>query len=70
VPVAAYAQMTGDQSVEISLTGLVISEDGKKVVKVTGQGTDALELGNELARKAIAQGADEILRLTTANWLP
>jgi hydroxymethylbilane synthase len=64
VPVAAYA-MTGDQSSVIGLTGLVISEDGKKVVKVTGQGIDALELGNELAQKAIQQGADEILKLVT-----
>ena len=66
VPVAAYA-MTSDQSSVISLTGLVISEDGKKVVKVTGQGIDALELGNELAQKAIRQGADEILKLVTMN---
>lgn len=64
VPVAAYA-MTSDQSSVIGLTGLVISEDGKKVVKVTGQGIDALELGNELAQKAIQQGADEILKLVT-----
>lgn len=66
VPVAAYA-MTSDQSSAISLTGLVISEDGKKVVKVTGQGIDALELGNELAQKAIQQGADEILKLVTMH---
>jgi len=66
VPVAAYA-MTSDQSSVISLTGLVISEDGKKVVKVTGQGIDALELGNKLAQKAIQQGADEILKLVTIH---
>ena len=66
VPVAAYA-MTSDQSSVISLTGLVISEDGKKVVKVTGQGIDALELGNKLAQKAIQQGADEILKLVTVH---
>ena len=66
VPVAAYA-MTTDQSSVISLTGLVISEDGKKAVKVTGQGMDALELGNELAQKAIQQGAEEILKLVTIH---
>jgi hydroxymethylbilane synthase len=66
VPVAAYA-VINEQSSVISLTGLVISEDGKKAVKVTGQGMDALELGNELSRKAIQQGADEILKLTTVN---
>ena len=66
VPVAAYA-VTREQSSVISLTGLVISEDGKKVVKVKGQGKDASQLGNELAQQAIAQGADEILRLTTVH---
>jgi len=71
VPVAAYA-VTSDQpalsevegSSVIRLTGLVISEDGKKVVKVIGQGIDPIQLGNELAQKAIQQGADEILKLT------
>ena len=64
VPVAAYAVINKQSSV-ISLIGLVISEDGKKVVKVTGQGIDAFELGNELSRKAIQQGANEILKLIT-----
>jgi len=78
VPVAAYATvesgvLTGkavskDQTSKvIKLTGLVISEDGKKVVKVTGHGIDALQLGNELAQRAIQQGADEILKLPTAH---
>lgn len=67
VPVAAYARMIGEQRVEISLTGLVISEDGKTVVKVTGQGGNALQLGNELAQQAIEQGADEILKLVTVH---
>jgi len=66
VPVAAYA-VINEQSSLISLTGLVISEEGEKVVKVTGQSMDALELGNELSRKAIQQGADEILKLTTVH---
>jgi hydroxymethylbilane synthase len=66
VPVAAYA-VTSDQSSVISLVGLVISEDGRKVVKVTGQGVDALKLGNDLAQQAIAQGADQILKLITAH---
>ena len=66
VPVAAYA-VINEQSSVISLTGLVISEDGKRVVKIIGQGMDALELGNELSRKAIQQGADEILKLTAVH---
>ena len=57
VPVAAYAEGG------ISLTGLVISEDGKKAIKVKGEGADALQLGNELAQTAISQGAHEILGL-------
>lgn len=61
VPVAAYATVSSSQSSVISLTGLVISEDGTKGVKVTGQGVDPLELGRELAQQAIAQGAKEIL---------
>jgi len=67
VPVAAYAQMIGGQRLEIGLTGLVISADGKKAVKLTGQGTDAPQLGNELAQQAIAQGASEILKLVTVH---
>ena len=64
VPVAAYAAAISDQLSAFSLTGLVISEDGGKAIKVTGEGTDALALGKELARKAISQGADEILALS------
>ena len=63
VPVAAYATVKGQTPRVINLTGLVISEDGKKVVKIAGEGTDPLQLGNELAQRAIAQGAAEILKL-------
>ncbi len=66
VPVAAYA-VINDQSSVISLTGSVVSLDGKLTIKVTGQGTDALQLGNELAQKAIQQGAGEILQLITVH---
>ena len=55
------------QASVISLMGLVISEDGKKAVKLKRQGTDALQLGNELAQKAIQQGADEILKPITVH---
>ena len=68
VPVAAYAEFRNQNSkFRIKLTGLVISEDGKMVVKVTGEGQEALELGKQLADQAIAQGADKILKL---NMLP
>jgi hydroxymethylbilane synthase len=62
VPVAAYA-VTSEQSAVIRLTGLVISEDGKHIVKVAGQGADALQLGSDLASQAVSQGASEILAL-------
>lgn len=65
VPVAAYAE--GSVRFQVSglkLTGLVISEDGRQAIRVTGEGTGALQLGNELAEKAMAQGANEILALS------
>ena len=63
VPVAAYAAGSGQQSA-ISLTGLVASVDGKKLIKVTGEGSEPKELGYRLAKEAIDQGANEILALT------
>lgn len=62
VPVAAYAVIS-DQSSVIGLRGLVASPDGKQIIKVIGEGNNPLELGNELAQHAIAQGAGEILAL-------
>jgi len=58
VPVAAYAEADAQG---INLTGLVISEDGRKAIHVNRIGTDANLLGTELAYRAIAQGANEIL---------
>ncbi len=62
VPVGAYA-VVDNQLSAISLKGLVASVDGKKLIKVAGEGTDAIELGNRLAQEAIAKGAGEILGL-------
>ena len=64
VPVAAYAVVT---SLSINLTGLVASVDGKKLIKVTGDGSDPKELGEQLAQEAIAKGANEILALTAES---
>ena len=61
IPVAAYAIVNHG----INLTGLVASPDGKQMIKVSGQGVDPLHVGNELAQQAIAQGANEILKLTS-----
>jgi len=61
VPVAAYAQV---ENQTISLTGLVISIDGAKAIHVKRAGADAQLLGTELAHRAIAQGAHEILAVS------
>lgn len=62
VPVAAFAAVS-KQQLAISLTGLVVSIDGKKLIKVTGKGSNPQELGKRLAQKAISQGSDKILTL-------
>ncbi len=68
VPVAAYAQTADrERQTVILLTGLVISPDGRQAVKVTGQDSDAAQLGWKLAQQAIAQGADKILKLITVH---
>jgi hydroxymethylbilane synthase len=59
-PVAAYA-ISNPQSL-ISMTGRVASPDGCRVIRVSGVGADPIALGAELARKALAQGAGEILK--------
>lgn len=64
VPVAAFAEC---QVSGVGLTGLVISEDGKQAIKVTGKGIDALKLGHRLALQAISQGANEILAARVAK---
>lgn len=60
VPVAAYAQV---EDLAITLTGLVLSEDGRKAIQVKRTGADAQLLGTELACRAIAQGANAMLAL-------
>lgn len=61
VPVAAYAEVASQTS-KITLTGLVSSLDGKKSIRVSGEGIDAVELGKKLAEEALAQGAAKILQ--------
>jgi hydroxymethylbilane synthase len=64
VPVAAYAEtIVMPQMSAVHLTGLVISPDGEKAIRVTGEGRKPLMLGNEMAQRAISQGAGEILTL-------
>jgi len=57
-PVAAWAKTTGEH--EVRMIGLVASVDGRDVVRVEGSG-DPDEVGERLAREALASGANEIL---------
>ncbi len=68
LPVAAYGQSSviRDQF-SVALTGLVIPTDGRTVIRVTGKGTDPLELGARLAAEALARGAADILSVERAN---
>lgn len=60
VPIGAYALVDGEQ---VHLRGLVGAVDGSEILRdeVTGPVNDAEELGIELAKKLLAQGADKIL---------
>ena len=70
VPVAAFGQVADAQKPEVSLTGLVISPDGKQAIKVNGQGMDPAQLGLDLAQHAIAQGASSILARIGVHTTP
>ena len=57
-PVAAHAGQVGTEAVH--LVGLVLSPDGREIVRVEGEGA-AEDVGERLAREALAAGADRIL---------
>lgn len=61
VPIAGYATLSGDT---LSLTGVVASLDGAKVIKLTqtAKSKDALALGRQVAEALKVQGADIILQ--------
>lgn len=58
-PVATYAQAV---TTSLHLDGLVASTDGHRVIRVSGEGVDPIALGEAMARQALAQGAEELLR--------
>ncbi len=60
-PVAAFAEITRHSSL-VSLTGLVASIDGQQVIRLSGEGTDPVEVGSQLAQQALAQGAAELIK--------
>jgi len=61
VPIGVNTTIEGDS---LTLTGLVASLDGQRVVKdsLTGAAADAEQLGTELAQRLRKQGAHEILQ--------
>jgi len=60
IPVACFGKIDKNQ---LSLTGLVASEDGTEVIKeqTTGAPKDALKMGIELAETLLGRGAKQIL---------
>ena len=60
VPLGAYALREGDN---INMTGFVASVDGRQMLResVTGSVDNAETVGQELAAKLVARGADKIL---------
>jgi hydroxymethylbilane synthase len=60
LPVAGYA--TWEQQ-QVCLTGLVASPTGKPVIKETEIGNDPEEVGRQLAKKLMEQGAKDILAM-------
>jgi hydroxymethylbilane synthase len=58
-PIAAHA--TAQDNTGLQLNGLVAAVDGSRVIRVGGAGSDPQQLGVELARQALAQGAGALL---------
>jgi hydroxymethylbilane synthase len=58
LPVAAYASLDRD---EITLTGVVASQDGSRLIRLQASGGDPSSLGLALARQALDQGAGKLL---------
>jgi hydroxymethylbilane synthase len=59
LPVGAYAEEVDGKTI---LTGAVISEDGKRSVRLTAAGGEPLKLGERLAELVLERGAGEILK--------
>jgi len=58
IPVGAYAEI---KEGVIIMQGLVAETNGTHVIRVSGQGEEPQTLGKQLAKKAMAQGAREVL---------
>lgn len=66
VPIGVNTDLDGDK---LTLTGIVASVDGKKIVQdtVAGAASEAEQIGIQLAQKLRQQGASEILAEITAQ---
>ena len=58
VPVGAYARVENET---IMINGLVAAVDGSHLIEVIEQGENPQTVGKQLAKKALAQGAAEVL---------
>jgi len=57
-PVGAFARLDGSR---VKLTGRVSALDGRRVVDVAGEGADPAELAARLARRALGEGAAQLM---------
>jgi hydroxymethylbilane synthase len=65
-PIAAHARIGADR---LTLVGLVAEPDGSRLLRdsISGSASEAQSLGEELAERVLASGADDLLqRLRTA----
>lgn len=61
-PVAAYAQTQDSRfKFQVSMVGSIVSIDGRRAIRVSGEDQDPNTLGQQLAQQALAQGAGELL---------
>lgn len=61
LPLGAHATV---QDGLIRLSGIVGSMDGRRVIELSGSGHEPLQLGHQLAQKALAHGAAALLEIT------
>jgi hydroxymethylbilane synthase len=59
VAIAAYATVKTNGTID--LQAMVASSDGKEILKLSNSGLNPMEVGSELAKKMISQGAYDIL---------
>ncbi|WP_332647108.1 hydroxymethylbilane synthase [Lysinibacillus sp. 54212] len=64
VPIAGYANVNGEK---ITLTGLVAAPDASVIYKETITGTNADEVGKEVAKLLTAQGAYDLIQKVKAE---